>query len=181
LQSHVQSPDVAVLFLYCNFKERSDQTVVNLVTSLLQQLLLRFTTVPPGAKALYDRHKRHITRPSLDEVTTLLRSLISSFNDIFVVIDALDEAEEEVRSTLVELVTQLSPTLRLLCTSRFLEDIGNIFQSRPKLEIFAREDDIRKYLKARIMAEGRLRRHVDAEPRLLHDIIESIVSKVQGM
>jgi hypothetical protein len=181
LQSTVQSQANAVLFLYCNYKERSKHTIANLFSSLLQQLLLQLPSLPTTATALYDLHKRRMTRPSLDDIIKLLISLLSQFSDCFVVIDALDEAEEDVRSDLVEAVLALSQNVRLLCTSRFLEDINEIFQNKPKLEIRAHEDDIRKYLHTRIMGEGRLKRHIDAEPQLLHEVTESIISKVQGM
>jgi hypothetical protein len=49
------------------------------------------------------------------------------------------------------------------------------------LEIRASEEDIRKYLKARISKAARLRRHVKADAKLEETIINTIVENSQGM
>ena len=181
LQTTIQSKDTAILFLYCNYKERSKHSIINLFLSLLQQLLLQLPASPSIAKTFYDSNRRRRTRPSLGDTLRLFESVLSQFADCYIVIDALDEAEEDVRTGLIDAVLAISSKVQLLCTSRFLEDISAIFQNGPKLEIRAHKDDICKYLHAHIMGEGRLKRHVDAEPQLLQEITNSIVSKVQGM
>jgi hypothetical protein len=44
-------------------------------------------------KSLYDRHKAKRTRPSLEEISNALHSVVPDFSTIFIIIDALDECQ----------------------------------------------------------------------------------------
>ena len=122
-----------------------------------------------------------MTRPNLNEIVGLIRELCQDFPRIYLIIDALDEANEEIRSELVAELLRLKSELRFLCTSRFLEDIRDIFSNNPRIEIYAHKDDVQQYLTAHVMKEGSLKHHVDAEPRLLGEIVEIILAKTEGM
>lgn len=98
-------------------------------------------------------------------------------------IDALDECSEtdHTRTNLLMEIRKLPSNLHLLCTSRFFSDIDEIFKDTPRIEIRASNTDVQKYLEAQIEKEGRLKRHIDTDPSLLEEIVDTIIARVQGM
>ena len=172
------------MFVYCNYKERDDHTPSNLMASLLQQLVQSLPnprSIPAQVRSLYDHHKRRMTRPSINELSGLIRAMVAQFSKVFLILDALDECTEDTRSDLVMEIHRLPSNLFFLCTSRFAPDIEDVFRDAPKIEIRANDADVRKYLEAQLQKESRLKRHVDAEPNLLEEIVSTIIVKVQGM
>ena len=82
--------NAAVAYIYCNYKEQN-QTAINLVASLLQQLVQGQSVISNDIIAIYRRHSRKQTRPSFAEYSELLESEAHRFSKVFIVIDALDE------------------------------------------------------------------------------------------
>lgn len=73
---------------------------------------------------------------------------------IYVVVDALDECEDKdgVRSQLIDKLRGLQARIdvRLLFTSRSVYEITRKFQSDPVLEVYASEDDVRRFVAGRM-------------------------------
>jgi hypothetical protein len=100
--------DVKVAYLYCDYKA-SDQTAVNLIASLLQQIVESETKLLDGRKR---------TCPSLADFTRLLQKEAQRFSRIFIVIDAVDECRDDnTRDSLFSEITKLKPYLHLLITA----------------------------------------------------------------
>ena len=183
LQKTFSEPKFAIAFIYCNYKERDEQTVSNLVASLLQQLVQSSDSIPPAVQSIYEHHKRRRTRPNLVDFVRLLQTVVAQYSKFFLVIDALDECSEtdQTRANLLMEIRKLPSNLHFLCTSRFLSDIEQMFKDAPRLEIRASNADVQKYLQAQIEKEGRLKRHIDSDPSLLKEIVDTIIGRVQGM
>lgn len=133
--------------------------------------------------ALYRRHRGKHIRPSLKELSNLLRVTIAKFNRVFIIIDALDECPkgaEARRAFLDELQFQQS-TVNLLVTSRLIESIRDDIGADATLEISATNSDIERYLEGRINNDRRLSRHVDDDPALRELIIKTIIKNANGM
>ncbi|KAJ6256405.1 hypothetical protein Dda_8905 [Drechslerella dactyloides] len=91
------------------------------------------------------------TKPLDDEILSVLRSVISLYSEIFIIIDALDEcqANENCREKFISVLLQLQAQCRsvnILVTSRPIPSIEARFQGNPKCEIRAHEEDVRRYL-----------------------------------
>lgn len=183
LQRTFSSNDDAVAFLYCNYKEREQQTVNNLVSSLIRQLIDQIHLVPEDLSSLYQRHARNGTRPSRLQLHELLISTASHFSTLFLVIDALDECTESdgTRSVLASDLRKMLPHARFLFTSRRYNDIERLFDDCLQLEIRASNDDIRRYITSQIICEPRLAKHIQADESLLELIMESIIRRSDGM
>ena len=54
--------------------------------------------------------------------------MIESYKEVFCIIDALDECNEELRWELVEKLENLGPKLRVLITSRYLDSIAEVLE-----------------------------------------------------
>ena len=76
LQKIFKGDNVAVACIYCNYKKQIEQTVSNLVASLLKQIVQDRYGASDNVKSLYELHNHQSTRPTLDELTTALKSKI---------------------------------------------------------------------------------------------------------
>ncbi|KAL8719944.1 MAG: hypothetical protein Q9225_003121 [Loekoesia sp. 1 TL-2023] len=183
LQEQDTRNDIGLAFIYCNHKERAEQNHINLISSLLRQLIDMRGSIPEEVRYLYQRHMRQETRATRSEIHNLLRSIISDFSTVYVIVDAVDECSEtdRTRSMLLEDLRKLLPDIRLLFTSRHQYDLEHEFDCFPRIEIRASDGDISSYLKDRITEEPRLNRHVQGDPTLLDAILETIVKNANGM
>lgn len=175
--------DVAIAYIYCSYKEQEDQTAVNLIASLLQQLVRGKPAISNEIVSLYRDHIKKQTRPTLTECTNLLQSEVLGFSKVFIVVDALDECAESngTRMNFLTKIRRLLPDVHLLITSRHIPSIERELERAAHVEIRASNEDVARYLGGRIGREHRLVRHVRADPALQKTIINTIVEKAKGM
>ncbi|KAJ5272795.1 hypothetical protein N7478_007920 [Penicillium angulare] len=184
LKAHFKVVRVSVLVIYCNYKEQAEQTVTNLIASLLKQLLQSGDVVPEDLISLYRRHSDRDTRPSLQDISKILKNLINSYEKVFVIADALDESPEVmgVRSELAaELLQFRSSKCNMMITARNYAGLEEIFEDDTSIEVIATDEDVLKYVNARISQANRIARHGKSHPHLLDEIRETVVKKANGM
>ncbi|RAL06857.1 uncharacterized protein BO97DRAFT_438879 [Aspergillus homomorphus CBS 101889] len=121
------SDNVGIAYVYCNYKRQQEQQSAQILASLIQQLAYR--------------------KPSSLETI--------KFEQIFIVIDALDEfqMQDGSRNRVLHEISaiQVSHNVNLPATSRDIPDATALFNGQPVLEINAREEDIVKYLKSHMI------------------------------
>ena len=177
-----QLDEIGVACIYCNYKEQDVQTPANLIAGIWMQLVVEKAVISDRVKKLYKKHVDKDTRPSLREVSEVLKKEIDKYKKVYVIIDALDECTDDFsRETLVENIRGLQPNVNLMVTSRFLDSIERTFKEASLLEISADPTDIRTYVEGRISRGGQLSRHVRADAMLAEDIEKSIAENAQGM
>ncbi|KAK5991138.1 putative serine/threonine-protein kinase fhkC [Cladobotryum mycophilum] len=178
-------PNPVLTYVYCDYNQRSRQNTTDLLSSLLQQALQYSlnTSLPAEVSSLYELHKKYDTRPTLAQITDLLRKESGKYDVFYVVIDALDECSESEEDSLqfISAVCSLGPQVKLLCTSRSSTTFQSYFETSQKLEISASSEDIRKFLDSEIQQQFRLSKHVRADPTLKEHIIKAIIEECQGM
>jgi hypothetical protein len=52
LERYFERQDIAIAYIYCNYKEQRNQTSDNLIASLLQQLVRSEPTIPDNITSL---------------------------------------------------------------------------------------------------------------------------------
>jgi hypothetical protein len=111
---------IGIAFIYCNYKEKADQTVKNLLASLLQQLIQRRRVIPNKVCLLYEQHISKGTWPSLADYSKLLHRELAACSRAFVIVDALDECDEAngTRGNLITSLLGLPPTTYVMVTPR---------------------------------------------------------------
>lgn len=181
LQIQQSSRDVGLAFAYCNYKEHDMQTLANLIGSLVQQLVQCYGAIPDEIRVLYTQYNPRNIRPSEDELSRALMSLISKFSHVYVVVDALDECNPKTRSKFIEKLQELPTSLRLLCTSRHLGDIQEAFADASRLEIQAIDADVALYVEAQILQVPKLVKFCKKAGDLHGTIVEKLVMKAKGM
>jgi Cdc6-like AAA superfamily ATPase len=169
---------VGISFFYCDFHEQP--TVDKILRSLLKQLLQQSTSQLSGLKSLYDALEKKHRCPTEDEILGLLDLAISSLSRVFVVVDALDECRrsDEFAPTLRKFFSlQKRHNLGLLVTSRSIPIIAELFQSNPRIRIYAHDEDISRCLHSGLRGF----RAIQKKPELLSEVVTTITKSADGM
>lgn len=118
--------DVGIAYFYCNYQHIDDQSqkLENLLAAILRQLVQGLFPIPDTVHGLHKKHRTKGTRPSVEEMTKVLRSTVAHFSRLFIVIDALDECLITTISRLLDEIfgLQMKNDLSFLATARFIPE-----------------------------------------------------------
>jgi Cdc6-like AAA superfamily ATPase len=171
---------VGIAYLYCNFRRQHEQRLEDLLASLLKQFVQEQPSVSGSVKTLYDQHKDKRTRPSSDEISRALHSVITLYSRAFIVVDALDECQvnNECRATFLSELSHLQAKFgaNIFVTSRFDPEITKKFEGSISLEIRASDGDVLKYINGRMssLLRTRISRHPDLQSTIRHTLLNSV-------
>jgi hypothetical protein len=178
----LSSHRTAIAFLYCNYRKHETQKAINLLSSILKQLCASRSKLPESVRALCEQHSRLGTRPSMDEISKSLHSVVQAYSRVIIVIDALDECREDdgTRTRILSEIRKLQSHsgTKLMATSRDIPDITQEFQNGIKLEVRASDADVTRYLDGQMF---RLSRCVQRNDGLKHRIKTDIIQSAKGM
>ena len=151
LEREHRRAQVGVAYVYCLYND-AHQTAASLLGSLLQQLARQNDAIRDDIKSCHKHHTDWGTRPTLYEISRLLCLQVQNFDEVFIIIDALDECPEagQVRRDFLMEVRRLLPDIRLMVTSRHLASIESTFKQDTRLEIRAHDQDVRKFIEAQV-------------------------------
>jgi hypothetical protein len=132
-------------------------------------------------RTLYQKLRIKGTRPSRAQYSELLQSLSKECSEVYVVVDALDECEENTWSGFLTELKDSVPSLHLLCTSRHIDDNGENLAGSRLIEIRASDEDIKMYILAQVKAKDRLSGFCKKNSTFQDEILQTIPKKAQGM
>ena len=185
LEADLPLQDTGLAFIYCDYKQSALQSLERLTGSIIRQLVQQASAIPQSVCNLYEKYRAKGTSASLIEYLELLQSLAQGFNEMYLVIDALDECidrnGESIWRGLLTKVSTYIPNLRLLCTSRHISNMGGILRDSTRIEIRADGADIRTYILAQVKSRDRLLGFCSKDPTLESEILEAVASKAVGM
>jgi Cdc6-like AAA superfamily ATPase len=174
---------VGIAYLYCNFRRQHEQKPLDLLASILKQLLQSQPSIPDNVKRLYEDCKAKRTYPSIEGISKALQSVIADRSRTFIIIDALDECQVSdggCRKFLSEIFNlQAKAGVSLFVTSRIIPEITKEFEGSISLEIRASSEDMLIYLDGRI--PWLLRSRISKYPDLQKMIRKEILNAVDGM
>ena len=173
--------NVAIAYIYCNYKEQALQTASNLITCVLKQLVQDHSVAYENVRSFYNRHKDAETHPTIMNTLEVLQSVTRLFSRVFVIVDALDECSDGTRAEFLPALQSLGNIVNLLVTSRDIPAIARDFQDNKPLDIRANSADVRRYIEGRIPQLLHLRIHVNSDAGLREEIVEAIIGSVDGM
>ena len=178
LCDQAREEDLAVVWLYCDYLAQQEQTVVNVMGAIWNQLVGR-REIPNDIRQAFQEGRR----PLLPDLVRMLRIAVASLSQAFICIDALDEFLPKDLPELLESLRDIareSPRIRILLTGRpyIRETIQRYFSKVVVILISPNKDDIRGYL------EMRLDR--DDEPEAMNkdlraDIVKKILENMSDM
>lgn len=186
---------MAVASIFFNYKEKELQTSVNILSSLLAQLILTpksAVEVNRRVRDFYELHKDKGIKPTLQSISKFLKQELAVIPRAFIIVDALDECpdnpmEGQTRSDLLEVLLDLPPKVNILMTSRPLQDLEEYFEviNRPtgiqRLDIEAKIEDVKIYVRSRITQVEMFKRVMYKKPGLQEDIVEEVSKGAQKM
>lgn len=183
VSNFLHNSPIGIAYVYCNFRRVEEQKTDQLLASLLKQLSASLPDLPIELKSLYTNHQQGRTRPSSQEILSVLSSVAAKLSRIFVVIDALDETGNSREDFLIELSRlQEQNHINLFTTSRHDTKITNeneeLFKNLTKLEIIAAPDDLKAYVRGNLKWLPSSIRNGTTLPQ---DIVAGIAESVDGM
>ena len=177
-------PNSACAVFYCSFSDNQKQSYDSLLRSLVVQLGWK----QPGFATLvqaYEKPGRSMPNP--EELEKILTSSIASFDETFILLDALDECpqEGEARQHVLEALERLSQeagNLKILATSREFSDVRDSVKTLGADTIsMARhsvDTDIQRWVSSQLSRDRKLK-HLD--PKMKMSIEETFSKKADGM
>lgn len=153
-EKYTGSGSAAAIF-FCNYKvQQSEEQTANAIIRCLSRQLLEQESQLFSFVEQY-RESSAITRSEsqaqIADDQELMRILVSDLKNSFIIIDALDECADREKTKLMRHLNTLlseTPSMRLLVTSR--ENQQHIFSQVPRMDIMARDEDIKSFLQSRI-------------------------------
>ena len=143
------SQDVAVIHVYCDYKEREDQSAEKLIASLLKQLAVIRPSLPQAVQDFHLNAEKQKRQPQQQDFEQAFLLTCNEFDRVYVVIDALDECEASQRKKLLGFLcaARRKPCMRIFITSRsYPEHVITQFDPAQKTIIEADESDLRRYI-----------------------------------
>jgi ankyrin repeat domain-containing protein 50 len=179
--------EVGICFAYYDYRSPERQDLSQIIPALVKQLLRKKDTIPAG----YLRIKQDSLHPSTLGNHDSFVTVAKKFEQIYLVIDGLDECPREKRHLVLGFISQLLNSLlcaKIFVTSRREQDISEAFRklTTPIIEVKAKSvaEDIKRYVADEIkqLLEGRNGKKLYVESKALEQkIIETLTSKAEGM
>ncbi|KAF8423279.1 hypothetical protein EV426DRAFT_574568 [Tirmania nivea] len=153
-----QHGEPQVAYIYCDYRDQTNQTVVHILGSFLKQLLSAAIHAVP--------------KSTISELESIQRQ------------DALDELEPRVRLELLRLLQSEFGSARIFLTGRphIQSDINRVFKVNPEdaIHITADRGDIKAYLNHEVELDMEMNPD-EMNESLKQEILEVILSKADGM
>lgn len=184
----MSTPDRAVAFFYCDYKNEKTHDIVNILSTLASQLAQQndgsFNLLKDYHQKLRPLH-RPKQEPETDELVKVIQAMSDTFEDVRIVVDGLDECgmnAREVSSQLRSIVSQ-HDTIALALLSRDEQDIRD--EIAPPfcnyIEIAAHTKDLEHYVRCEIEDRMTKRKLRVKSTDLKDEIVKQLVSRAHGM
>lgn len=185
LQQSKLSRSTTLLYFYFDFNDVRKQTLDGLLRSLVWQLKSSSGN-HASLEMSYDHGKLQASIPKLKELLETM--LLASSGPVIIVLDALDECTErsELLPWLSQIAARCTRNVQIIITSRKEYDIQVALEkwmatdsmiSIPHSKV---DEDIRTYVRARIIADEGLKRW-ENKPKVQDKIEKHLMGKAQGM
>lgn len=133
-------------FIYYKHQNREGQKFKDIVPALVKQLYRKKQVLPKELRDLYRNYSRQDQFPSQAKLQAQLEEVADSFEQVYIVIDALDECSDQdmVLPLIAALVQSCSTKIKICITSRREQYILHSFAKLkcPTLEIEAKKVDL---------------------------------------
>jgi ankyrin repeat domain-containing protein 50 len=188
---------VGVAYVYFNDMPESQQPF-RVISTFIKQLCEKKKQIPQYLLDFHNTYDRDVRIPSFDAYKRNFFLLVKSFDQTFVIIDALDECkQDEERETLnrkqiMNFILELThdqkddpPCVKVFVTSRRETDIMNAFSlyHTPTIQIEAKNvtGDINTYINDHVEDLVKMRTLKLRRLSLKKKIVEMLIANAEGM
>jgi len=186
LREQTCEENIVVLFLYCDYQVQKDQSAVNIIGSLLSQIVLEATQIPSVIQRAFELKKRGRQALRVPDMLKLLVEAVSSIERVYICFDAVDELLPDNRSELLRALRQIirdAPNIRLFLTGRpyIRGELDKYFTKGAYIiHVVADQGDIARYVSRKMEDDD------DRDPGLMpddlkHDIMKTMLEKASEM
>jgi hypothetical protein len=164
--------------------QKESQTVASLIRSLLRQFSTPYGGVPAALTKLYHSCHNGGAQPSVESLQATLLLILEAFNDVYIVLDALDECAEkkDILKWVKETTSWRKSKLHLLVTSRLEEDIAKHLRLLDPNHVYIKQDlvgrDIERYINSILDGEDSFEKWGD-ETKV--NIKNTVLKSAEGM
>ncbi|KAF0320395.1 ankyrin repeat protein [Colletotrichum asianum] len=177
LQSNQENRPPKIAFVYFNFKE--EHSIEQILGSIIGQLLEHDNPLPESLVKHWSQRSRG-RHPALQrELSDIMFDIIEK-QQTFVIVDALDEGSLETRSQLLKIFDTEPSKLRLLVTSRSLENGTTLSRGFEKMEFGASPSDLGLYIENRF-EEWCHKKRPKRKEELLDHVKSVIITRCEGI
>ena len=171
-----KNPSIGLAGMYCSY--RNTQSTVNLMGSIIRQLLEPLDIEPPS------------TPLTLEKARAVMPKILTTYSKVMLVIDALDECEDrvtllrELQQLMQSMSAGMSKTLiHIFVTGRnsVASDVERMLMPAYQFEIRSKNDDVRVFLHQILHEHGQLSQWVAGSPEFGSSITEAILGRLSGM
>ena len=161
---HCQAePSFAMAYFYFDFNDLKKQQSRYLVRSLLTQFSVQCSQCPEALTAVYYQHLNRAQEPTTQSLLVALKQIIQSFQNAYIVIDALDVCvdREDLFVFVQEVVEWNLDKLHILVTSRRERYIADCLEplipgpAQINLHTELNGGDIRTYCRQRLRRDSK--------------------------
>ena len=190
---HLPKGTVGIACFYCDYRDQTTQKGPQIIGSLVVQFLAGLPEVSANiVKTFMDAQENH-TRLELRQGLSMLESLVTTYDNSFLCINAIDELEVETQQALLQAMQELLSSrggqkIRVLFTGRphikphVLQHFKKAASSTDReIEIVASEDDISCFLSHHIETKDPIPDRSAMNDELRCKIITTITKKSGGM
>ncbi|KAJ7589405.1 hypothetical protein C8J56DRAFT_784674, partial [Mycena floridula] len=187
LRSAILQPKIAVICIYCDYRQQEAQTPIQLLGSVLKQLVQQHPVLSDHLLTLHRTNLSRDAHPSTPELFAALQNEVLLYSQVYIVVDALDECSENNKARELffpnhhQGLWSLTDHVHLLVTSRDIPPISQEFGNTPKISIEAHKEDLETYIRGRITTDNKLKKLVKDDSALAAEIIEQVILKAAGM
>lgn len=168
-------PGVGIAFFYFTFNDESKQDDSAMLRSLILQLSGQLSDPQTDLARLHDSYSTSIPPATL--LISHLRQLVQKFDQVYILLDALDESQREQVLDAIETMRNWSlPGLHVLVTSRDEPDIRDSLSPSEDEDVTMRnakiDQDISYFISGQLNTNRKLRKL-----RAYHDRIQKILAE----
>ena len=177
-----------MLYFYFDFKDVEKQGREKMIRSLILQLSSQFESTPQSLEALHSSCMNGGRQPTHSMLLATLHQIMESFEETFIILDALDECSErdELLEDIEEFYHWMDVNLHILSTSRREKDIEERIEplahceGKIHIDSIHVNDDICAYVHEKLQTDLKLKRWYK-EPKVQQEIENALVEKADGM
>lgn len=193
VQKHYNNePNTVVVYWYFTFTDTDKQKVSNFLCSVIADICSNRRDTPIALREAYDQANYGQQQPGMKSIIAMLKDVVVGFENIYLIVDALDECPKSTgeRGKLLDTIHEIygwkMDSMHILATSRREVDIEEYFNCLDSdLGCYAGvgvqgkhvEQDIIKYIRHRL----RHRDYQKWKPALKRDVEIKLASQADGM
>lgn len=185
LEKDLHPQGIGFAFIYCDHKSNQSQDTRYFLAAIVRQIVERRQVIPDIIYTLYEDHCGKGTSPTTTEYLHSLQSLAKDYSEVYIVIDALDECIDKTGQLIwSDLLTKLKdsvPNLRLLYTSRDIDDVAGILSKSSVIDVRASDEDLETYIREQLRTQNTLLQFCKQDPTLESKVLRRVVEKADGM